>query len=1279
MKNTIYKIFIPIFILMLNHQVNAQYFSHNWSHQLGNNGPGVLVINGSYIDNDGHYLTVGKITGAVDVDFSSSTTFIDGNHPSSSSYSAFLAEYDSSAAFLRAYAISPLTSKTSFEAVVKDANGNIIVAGLMADSAYLDPNNPSLITYSNGSNISDAFIAKYDASMNLVWAKTFPSANSILPKKILVDQQNNIVLAGEFSSTIDIDPSNALHNLSCYPNGNANSDAFLAKFDNNGQLLWSKNLGTTLIDKLGEIDIDLNNNIYIAVNYDGTSAFIDSSVIVNVSYENFMCVTKFNEAGQFVWNKTISPTSGSSVELYDMRVNNVGEIFFTGKLKGNAYFQGTTLQLNAGTLTGCDYLAKLSSSGNCIWAYASYTFVSVGYALDLDTQSNIYLSGTFLDSKDFDYKNGVVNLYSWSSTISNYYVASYDSTGSYRWAYRLATLGVPEVKVSNNDKIWLNGDFNSNFDIDPGTATNYFTTTNATEFVTAYSSSGNYQFGYSFKGSGATKEKVTALDVDNNGTLIVAGMFTGTIDLDPTNASLAYTSSLDSNAYIASYTSLGGLLWANQIKGMVYFKGIKFDNLGNIYATGYYTGAVYFDVNNFPSSYQAASGGAEDIFIAKYNGSGVLQWVHTFGSAYDDQGKSLSIDQNGNVIIGGIFTTLIDFDPSTTGTFNLTTPQNITSCFVAKYDANGNFIHAFKIVAKDLTSVCTDNNNNIITNGVMASFGNFNVTGGNVIVYSVGGSNDDDYYLAKYDSAGNYIWAFGLGNIIDNNQGSSICTDNAGNIYFAGYFGSHPDSIDINPGTAVTKIVGNKGLLVKYSSTGALLWGINSAIRGYNSIDVDDNGNPTITSDLLLNTDLDPGPGTVIIPSTYSSLLIVRYSAVGEYLNSESFETTGSNYDVFSTALKITDSNDLVFGGFFNGLVDFDAAPGNQNLFINTSGGTYPNGYIVSFHQPDYLAQTPPSAAFNSSSTNFCEGVCINFQDNSLYSPNNWNWSFPGANPSTSNIQNPQNICYPTAGTYSVQLIASNPLGADTLVMNNYIVVDAIPATNAGNDIAVCEGSSLQLNGSGATSYSWSPAATLVNSTTPNPLASPTATTTYTLTGTNGSCSVTDEVTITVNPNPSTPLITPVGGELQSSAAFAYQWYFNGVAIPGATLQTLFPPQIGNYTVTVFDASGCFASSNTYLVTVVGVGALVDQNVSFVISPNPVNDQINIVSSRSFDHITVKLYDITNKLISMKTMSFNEGMNNIDFSVANLNSGVYRIELVHSETLYSLRLFKMNN
>ena len=92
-----------------------------------------------------------------------------------------------------------------------------------------------------------------------------------------------------------------------------------------------------------------------------------------------------------------------------------------------------------------------------------------------------------------------------------------------------------------------------------------------------------------------------------------------------------------------------------------------------------------------------------------------------------------------------------------------------------------------------------------------------------------------------------------------------------------------------------------------------------------------------------------------------------------------------------------------------------------------------------------------------------------------------------------------------------------------------------------------------------------------------------------------------------------------------------------------------------------------------------GVGALVDQNVSFVISPNPVNDQINIVSSRSFDHITVKLYDITNKLISMKTMSFNEGMNNIDFSVANLNSGVYRIELVHSETLYSLRLFKMNN
>ncbi|HRG59482.1 MAG TPA: T9SS type A sorting domain-containing protein [Bacteroidia bacterium] len=1278
MNNFLRPLFGLFVLSSLNSYVNAQYFTHNWSHEIGNVGPGYLTINSSCITNQDHYITVGKVSGTVDVDPSSSTYFVSTNHITASSYGAFFAEYDSSTALVRAFAISPLTNKTSFDAVAVDDNGNIYIAGGLQDSAYLDPYNSNAITSVNG--LGNVFIAKYDPSMHLLWVKSFANAFTFTPKKIVIDHQNNIILAGDFNNTVDIDPSNGVHNLATYSSGSANSDAFLAKFDQNGLLLWAKNLGTTLIDVLGGVAIDLNDNIYIGVNYEGNVAFIDSLTIINSTSANFTCISKFNTAGQVVWNKPIaSPVSGSNIDIMDLTANNVGEVFLTGVLRGNAYFQNPSIYLTSGTASGCDYIAKLAVSGNCIWAYAAYTDISVGYSIGLDEQSNIYLSGTFIDVKDFDYKTGTVNISSNPSTTNNHYLASYDSTGGYRWAFRLASTGVSEIKISNtNGKVWMNGSFNSNFDVDPSASVNTLNMTNSTEFVANYTLNGSYQFGFAFKGSGTSKERVTAMDVADNGNVIVAGMFTGTIDLDHSANNLIYTSSLDSNVYIASYSSTGALNWANQIKGRSCIKALAIDNDENIYVTGYFTLTTYFDVNNSPSTYYTLPGGVQDIFLIKYNSSGVLQWIHTFGSSLVDEGRDIAIDNNGNVIMVGMFKTLIDFDPSATGTFNLTTPQSISSCYVAKYDANGNFINAFKIVAENITSVAVDNNNNIITNGNMEGFGNFNVQGGNAIVYTTGVSGDFDYYLAKYDSAGVYQWAFKIGNLSNNSAGSTICTDQAGNIYFNAFMGNGLDNIDIDPGPDSTFLVGNKSILVKYSTSGNLLWGISTGTKRFPYMATDNNGNPTIISEYFNNVDLDPSPASVVLAATNPACLLVRYSSVGQYLNAQLYEATNTNAMILPSALKITSNNSIYIGGYYTGLVDFDAAPGYQNLLFNNNGLINFNGFIASLNQPNYLAQVPPSAAFNSSNTNFCEGVCINFNDNSLYAPNNWNWSFPGATPASSTTQNPQGICYNTPGSYDVQLIVSNPLGADTLLMTNFIVVDAIPQTNAGGDIAVCEGSSLQLNGSGATNYSWSPSSTLVNSTSSNPIASPLTTTTYTLTGTNGSCSTSDDITITVNPNPSMPTISPVSGELQSTPAYAYQWYYNGVAINGATLQNLFPTQIGNYTVTVFDSLGCFASSNSYLVTVVGIKINELQNTYFTISPNPINNQINIISSKNKSNMHANLYDMQGKLISTQIVNFEEGNNILDFPAETLNSGLYRLELKNGNEIHSLKILKLN-
>lgn len=85
----------------------------------------------------------------------------------------------------------------------------------------------------------------------------------------------------------------------------------------------------------------------------------------------------------------------------------------------------------------------------------------------------------------------------------------------------------------------------------------------------------------------------------------------------------------------------------------------------------------------------------------------------------------------------------------------------------------------------------------------------------------------------------------------------------------------------------------------------------------------------------------------------------------------------------------------------------------------------------------------PPalSADFVASTRDILEGESINFTDQSVGSPNSWEWTFEGAEPASSNLQNPSGITYQTQGTYNVTLTVSNDNGSNTVVKEDYISV----------------------------------------------------------------------------------------------------------------------------------------------------------------------------------------------------------------------------------------------
>ncbi|MEW6468822.1 MAG: PKD domain-containing protein [Bacteroidota bacterium] len=271
--------------------------------------------------------------------------------------------------------------------------------------------------------------------------------------------------------------------------------------------------------------------------------------------------------------------------------------------------------------------------------------------------------------------------------------------------------------------------------------------------------------------------------------------------------------------------------------------------------------------------------------------------------------------------------------------------------------------------------------------------------------------------------------------------------------------------------------------------------------------------------------------------------------------------------------------------------------------FVAPNNGQYisvhlPTGGLGDWTQIDNFSFTAtpttlpcnPNALTASFTTtnNICPGTCINFTDNSTGTPNpnSWSWTFPGGIPASSTAQNPANICYNTPGTYTATLTVSN--GSGTSTTSQTITVASL-VVSAGNNTSICYNSSATLTGSGAVSYTWTPAGSLSSSTGTSVTATPTATTTYTVTGTDANgCTDTSTVTVTVNPQPVINAGNPVticpGGNatLTATGAVSYTWSpASSLSSTTGASVTATPTTTTLYTVIGVDANGCSDTATT--------------------------------------------------------------------------------------------------
>ncbi len=423
------------------------------------------------------------------------------------------------------------------------------------------------------------------------------------------------------------------------------------------------------------------------------------------------------------------------------------------------------------------------------------------YDVALDDSGNIYTTGYFQGTVDFDPGPDVVNLNASGQSI---FVSKLDAAGNLVWAKSVSGTnycGGASITLDQTGNIYLTGLFSGTIDFNASPENFYLTSIEGSKdvFICKLNGSGSFVWAKQIGGIGFDGAGSIAIDLVGSGDICIAGRFSGTVDFDPSNAvfNLSATNGA-TDIFICKLNTSGNFLWAKQIggSGSKSCRQIRFDSGGNgdIYAVGWFDDTV--DFNPDPLVNFNLTSTNYDIFICKLSSSGDFIWAKQIGGAGFDKGMSMTVDAegNGDLVLTGVYQGTVDFDPGV-DVFDLTS-QGDFDRFIVKLTDSGNFVWAKTMGGVSIEysySVGVDNIGNIYTTGYFRATSNFNPNSSES--YNLTSAGDDDIFISKLSTNGDFLWAKQIGGYgID--LGLSLTTDTYGNLFLTGVFFSSTINFD---------------------------------------------------------------------------------------------------------------------------------------------------------------------------------------------------------------------------------------------------------------------------------------------------------------------------------------------------------------------------------------------------------------------------------------------------------------------------------------------------
>jgi PKD repeat protein len=705
--------------------------------------------------------------------------------------------------------------------------GEIYLTGRFNSIADFDPSNYVFDLTSIGDD--DIFLAKYDNLGGFLWATSAGGFSYDASSSVVVDNSGNAYCMGNFKGTVDFDSGSGVYDIQ----SNGYDDAFISRFDSTGHLAWVKTIGGTSYDYGNAITLDENNNIYALGHCSGV---VDLNPLSGTQYAtNTGSTTTFVvKLGQleipeanFIASATNVYTN-TLIQFTDLTENEpTSWIWDFGDGSSDTTQNPVHVYQNAGSYTVS--LIASNNAGSDTFSISNYIIVEEpigiaqgpeldwmigmggatgdwGNSVITDEQGNVYSTGYFTGTVDFDPGVGVYNLS--SSGDKDIFILKVDSDGNFVWAKKIGGTDDDygtQLQFDDLGNIILLGNFIGGVDFDPGPG--IYNLNSGGGFIAKYNSTGSFIWAKELGGIG---NKFTT---DQNGNFITIGRFSGTIDFDPGVGIYQITSSGNDNIFISKLNTVGDFVWAKSYPGNAGGLSLVTDTASSIYITGYYAGTVDFNpgvaVNNLTSN------GSYDIFISKITPSGDFQWANGIGASNWDMGEDIVSDKTGNVYVSGWFMEVVDFDPSS-GIYNLSSNWNEDKGFIAKYNASGDLIWAKSVGGQstDCFSLTMDNFGNIYSTGYYYGTSDFDPSSW---VYNLNPYGSVDIFILKLNNEGSFIWAKGIGGV-GQDWGTDIHVSETGNVFVTGNFGQTINYLNNILGySSIVSNGGDDAFVLKYS------------------------------------------------------------------------------------------------------------------------------------------------------------------------------------------------------------------------------------------------------------------------------------------------------------------------------------------------------------------------------------------------------------------------------------------------------------------------------